>query len=95
VSISAPNPSITSRWIFTIEFQAKDVDEAESIANDLLSEALSVLHLVVAQPYVADVLRLEEAELGYGMSISVVSHLPEIEELPPARSMKPMNSFHS
>lgn len=80
-SISAPNPSITSRWIFTIDFEATDEDEAENIANEHLSDALSALHLLAPEPYVADVLRLEEPERGYGMSVPVVGHPPEVSEL--------------
>jgi hypothetical protein len=80
-SISAPNPAITSRWIFTIDFEATDEDEAERVANEQLSSALSALHLSAPEPYVADVLRLESPDHGYGMSVSVVGHPPEVEEL--------------
>lgn len=81
LSMSAPNPSITSRWIFTIDFDAADVDEAEGIAGDLLTEALSALHLDADEPYFADVLRLEEPDYGYMMSVATVGRAPELREL--------------
>lgn len=77
-SIAAPNPAITSRWIFTIDFDANNEDEAEARSNELLDEALSSLHLIVPEPYEADVLRLENPDHGYGTSVSGVGHPPEI-----------------
>jgi hypothetical protein len=81
VSVEPPVTTITSKWIFTTEMEADSASDAEEKADAALGEALSALHLIAGEPYVAEVLRVEGPRHGYGRSNWAAGYAVDYDEL--------------